>query len=330
MVLDLRNRRYVRTLATLAISLLFVVMLMWSVDWRESIRIFRNGVSLTPLLWFCIMSFVIVGGYAFRWRLLLADRIQRPTAWFASMLGLGANMVLPARGGDFLRVHYSHIASGIPYADGLGALFAEKIVDLTTIIIVGFIAVYFLTGDMRSGYEYILLASMLGTLALVFTAVVILKFFTDGLTSFLRLLFKLLRMQGFFDRHLTSVINSSARSLSISRVLLPTTITLALWFSAYALAYLFVARAVGLSLGYKDSLFILFAGALGLMIPAAPSGIGTFHASVVSAFIMLGRSSSEGLLLATAVHLLFFIIYVVPAAFILGHWHLNRLALRKS
>jgi hypothetical protein len=60
------------------------------------------------------------------------------------------------------------------------------------------------------------------------------------------------------------------------------------------------------------------------MIPAAPSGLGTFHASVVSAFIIMDRSAAEGLLVATAIHLLFFVAYVLPAAVIYGRWRLKR------
>ena len=56
------------------------------------------------------------------------------------------------------------------------------------------------------------------------------------------------------------------------------------------------------------------------MLPAAPSGVGTFHASVVSAFIFMNRSPAEGLLVATAIHLLFFVAYVVPATIFYSRW----------
>ena len=59
---------------------------------------------------------------------------------------------------------------------------------------------------------------------------------------------------------------------------------------------------------------LLFAAALGMAIPGAPSGIGTFHAAVVSAFVVLGRPASEGLVLAVAAHGVFFIGYCASAA----------------
>src|SRR4029450_11196858 len=104
----------------------------------------------------------------------------------------------------------------------------------------------------------------------------------------------------------------------------PALLTMALWLVAYSMSYILDAGFVGVNLSYAASLLLLFAGALGLMVPAAPSGIGTFHASVVSAFLLLERSASEGLLVATVIHLLFFVAYVAPAALLYGRWRLGR------
>lgn len=325
---SLRNHRSVRFLATLAISLAFVALLLMAVDWRESVRLLNNGVSITPLIGFAAMSIAIAVGYSYRWRMLLCSRINLDQSFYASLIGLGGNMVLPARGGDILRVHYSHIRGGISYAEAIGALFAEKLVDIITILAIGAISIYILAGAIQVDHEYVLLGSFVVVLALTAGIVVLLKFFTERILAFLMPPFRLFKMDRFFDLHVKSLIESAAASLSFSRTLVPAALTLALWLSAYAFAYYFIASSIGVNLGYGETLIILFAGALGLMIPAAPSGIGTFHASVVSAFIMLGKPAAEGLLLATTVHLLFFIIYVVPAVLVLGRWRLGHVALR--
>ncbi|MGR8922613.1 lysylphosphatidylglycerol synthase transmembrane domain-containing protein [Rhizobium leguminosarum] len=311
-----------------AISLVVLIFLLRAVDWEEAIRIFRGGVSVTPLLWFMLVTFGIAVGYAVRWRLLLDGKIGYGTSLVASLLGLGANMFLPARGGDFLRVHYSCVVATVPYVDAFGRLLVEKVVDLATIISVGILSLVLLGHTLNSEYRNVLLVVMVSAVIAIFVSATLVRYFGDRLIPILRPVFGVVRLQDFFDRHITNFIRNSARSLSISVTIVPATLTLVLWLSAYALAYIFVARFVGVALSYQESLFVLFAGGLGLMIPAAPSGVGTFHASVVSAFVLLGRSPSEGLLLATAVHFLFFVVYVVPAALILGHWRLNRLAPR--
>jgi hypothetical protein len=83
--------------------------------------------------------------------------------------------------------------------------------------------------------------------------------------------------------------------------------TAAIWLVLYVFAYLAVAQLVGMSLTVGEVMVLLFAAALGLAIPAAPSGIGTFHAAIVSAFVLLGKPASEGLVLAVAIHGVFFI-----------------------
>ena len=51
-----------------------------------------------------------------------------------------------------------------------------------------------------------------------------------------------------------------------------------------------------------------------MAIPAAPSGLGTFHAAIVSAFVILGRPAAEGLVLAVAFHGVFFIGFCIIGA----------------
>ncbi|WP_245487285.1 lysylphosphatidylglycerol synthase transmembrane domain-containing protein [Rhizobium leguminosarum] len=328
MIRGLFNHQRLQTLIAAAISFGFLIFLLRAVDWGEAIRIFRSGMSATSLLWFSLVTVGIAVGYALRWRLLLDGKIGYGTSLMASLLGLGANMFLPARGGDLLRVHYSRVVATVPYVDALGRLLVEKVVDLVTIISVGMFSLVLLNHTLNIEYRNVLLTVMLGAILAIFLAVILIRHFGDRLVPLLRPAFGLVRLQDFFDRHIASLIRNSARGLSLSVTIVPAVLTLVLWLSVYALAYIFVARFVGVALSYQESLFVLFVGGLGLMIPAAPSGVGTFHASVVSAFVLLGRSPSEGLLLATAVHFLFFVVYVVPAALILGHWRLNRLAPR--
>ena len=73
---------------------------------------------------------------------------------------------------------------------------------------------------------------------------------------------------------------------------------------------------------------MLWASGLGLMIPAAPSGLGVYHATVVSVFYILGRPIAEGLVLATALHLSFFVALVLPMGVLYGKWLFKKVASR--
>ena len=113
-------------------------------------------------------------------------------------------------------------------------------------------------------------------------------------------------------RHAYGPLDRLARAVRVRTLTLPILVTSSLWCGLYALAYALIGRMVGIQLGYLESLILVFVGTLGLALPAAPSGIGTFHASIVSGFLLLGREPSEGLILAVAIHGAFFIALLLP------------------
>jgi glycosyltransferase 2 family protein len=315
-------RREARTLIALGTSVVMLVFLAGVVDWQESLRILGNGVAPWLLVPFCLVAVVIVGLYGWRWRLLLEHQLSMRAGLVASLLCLGGNMFLPARGGDLVRVHYSHKASVMPHSEVLSRLLLEKVVDLLTIAVVGLIAAWLLRHSIAPSSASLLIGMTGTAFAAGLVAVLMVRLVGERLFGWLRPLFRLLRKHEHLERHVAHMVRDAAQRLTLPNLLGPLLLTMALWLLAYAPSYVLAAGFVGVTLSYQESLLILFAGALGLMVPAAPSGIGTFHVSVVSAFLLLGRSAVEGLLVATAVHLLFFLAYAVPAAILFSQWRL--------
>jgi hypothetical protein len=238
-------------------------------------------------------------------------------AFRAALIGLGGNMLLPARGGDFLRCWYSHRKTSIALSVILSRLIVEKAIDLLIIFFIGLVAsAVFYNADF---FQYIFIVSALGfTLVLSLLAVAM----TAGpqALSWVEFILTTARIPTAARQKILQTCGDITKNLSVADAAVPSFLTLAMWLSLYASAYILIAKMVGISLTYSEALVVMFAGALGLMVPAAPSGIGTFHASVVSAFVMLGRSSSEGLILGTAIHFLFLIAYVVPMLAVGGQW----------
>ena len=324
-MLSVRNsalRRDARTVIVLGISAVMLVFLANAIDWQESLRILRNGVAPWLLVPFCLLAVAIAGLYGWRWRLLLERRLSARAGLVASLLCLGGNMFLPARGGDLVRVHYSHTASAMPHSEVLSRLLLEKVVDLLTIAFLGLIAAWLLRHSIAPSSASLLLGMTGTAFAAGVVAVLMVRLVGERLIGWLGPLFRLTRKREFIERHVTHMVRDAGRRLTLANLLGPALLTMALWLMAYALSYVLAAGFVGVTLSYPESLLILFAGALGLMVPAAPSGIGTFHVSVVSAFLLLGRSASEGLLVATVIHLLFFVAYAVPAAMLYSRWRL--------
>jgi uncharacterized protein (TIRG00374 family) len=301
-----------------------IVFLVNAVDWRSAIVVFRQGISPLYLFSFLLMALGVVVAYAVRWHLLLDGNIKLSQSVVAAVLSLGGNMFLPVRGGDLLRVQFSHAVTGMSHAEVFASLVVEKIIDLVTIAGVGLVASIFLRQDQRVTHLTLLMLVAVSALALAFVAILMIQQLGPRANGWLRPVFKYLGKGEAIETHIAHLISDAREKLTLAGVSLPGILTMAMWLSVYALSYIIAAHFVGVTLTYPESLLVLFAGALGLMIPAAPSGLGTFHASVVSAFIIMDRSAAEGLLVATAIHLLFFVAYVLPAAVIYGRWRLKR------
>lgn len=97
-----------------------------------------------------------------------------------------------------------------------------------------------------------------------------------------------------------------------------------LWFLSYPLAYFLAGRLLGADLPYSHLVVITIAGALGVALPAVPSGLGVLHASLISAFLLLGRSAADGLAYATTVHLLWFLVFGSIGMLLYFRWALLR------
>jgi len=233
-------------------------------------------------------------------------------------------MFLPVRGGDLLRVQYSQKIAEIGYASLLSRLLIEKFLDFLVIVAIGILALMHIHGPSAFlGYSKSLIEITFVLVTLIIVTLVI-KYLNVILLSWFRSVFRLAGKEDFFQRHIAQLAHDARGCLNVRNMIPPFVVTLFMWLSAYALSYILAASFVGVELSYSEALLIMAAGALGLMLPAAPSGIGTFHASIVSAFLFIGRSSTEGLLVATSIHLLFFVAFALPAALICGSWRVGK------
>lgn len=318
------RKKSLNILVSSAISVFFVLILFNFVDSREIINILRHDLTPKSFLYFLSLAAFIVLIYGYRWWLLLDHKLGRRAASVSSLLCIGGNMFLPARGGDILKVHHSHMISGIPHSQILSRLIVEKIVDLLAITIIGMTGIIFLESEHLNQHLKVTFLFISALLSVTIASLIALKFFTNLLLRKLQPLFRVIGKEDFFKRHISHLFIDIRDNLSTRLVSAPIIITTIMWLTISPASYIVISDLVGVSLSYQESLLVLFAGALGLMLPAAPSGIGTFHASIVSAFVLIERPPSEGLLVGTAIHLLFFLAYAVPALIFYFRWRLTR------
>lgn len=287
-------------------------------DLADAFSVF-NGAYLAP---FILTVVLMITCFGYRWHILLSRRISLGLAVKAMLINMGGNMVLPARGGDLLRIHFSRAEGGLPVAVMLGALFTEKVADLLAICFIGAL------GAALLGLADIAHKTLFASATAVFAIVAGTAIFIRTRNSLVQRAVKwaLCRMhrESFFHAQASPLIAELGATMGLRAFSRTMAVTLVLWLGIYAVSYLGIAGLVGVRLSYPEALVVLWASGLGLMIPAAPSGLGVYHATVVSAFYFLGRPLAQGLVLGTALHISFFVALVVPMGLLYGKWLFKR------
>jgi hypothetical protein len=263
------------------------------------------------------IAFAIIAAFGWRWRTLLRARLPLPRSVLIMALGLAGNQLLPLRAGDGLRVVLSARGERAPsFHAAVSGLAMEKIFDLLAVAAFGLAsAALFAQGRIDLlGTDIVALAA-----GIVFLAVAVLFASRSGiLQRILRSGAHAFRVSPRLYRHALRPLHHLRESATPRRVAVLIAETALLWMVLYVLAYLFIARMFGIPLALSEAMVLLFAGALGLAIPAAPSGLGTFHAAFVSGFVVIGRPAADGLVLAVAIHGVFFVVFCVAGAIALA------------
>ncbi len=290
--------RLVLPLAGLAGS----ALLIWAnvdVDAVRSLLATRRP-SLLPAA-IVIMGMIVVA-FAWRWRTLLCDAVRHRDAGQVTAIGLAANQLLPLRGGDALRVALT--ARGCGLHRSVSALAMEKVLDLMAVAALG-LAVLTVT---RAATHPALAISVFSICAatLGMATLLVLSAKSQLLSRAIRQLCRNCRVPCSLYRHWACIRRAIALSLA-HRPLAALLQTVVIWFVLYAMVYAAIGMLIGVGLSIPDIAVLLFAGAIGLALPGAPSGLGTYHAAIASAFVLLERPFNEGLALAITAHAVFFV-----------------------
>jgi uncharacterized membrane protein YbhN (UPF0104 family) len=201
------------------------------------------------------MAGVMLG--AVRWRSLLAAGgvdAPAPRLFAALTIGSAVNNVVPARGGDAVRVESAHQLTGAPRLAIAGTMLSERIFD-------GFVlALLIVTGALLAGVGGAFLwvggvvAASIGVAALVFG-----------------------RLGG---RRLRGRLSGLEDGLAVFRtpraIAAPLLVTSGIWL-ADVVMYGALARGFHLDVSFAAILLLVGAGNLALAIPGAAAGLGSFE-----------------------------------------------------
>ena len=275
------------------ISLVFLDLVFAQIEWGVLLGALAeaNYWMLLPSLALVVVS-LFLRTWRWQWLLRSVGRVPFGPAFRAACIGIGANMVLPARAGEFLRAYAIGRSTGISKTAAFATLVVERIFDGLTILL-SLVVVVLLVGVESPVLKRI---GIVGGL-FYFGALAGVSLFYFRQTWFTSIVERLLperwatRASNLLDSFATGldVLRDGRQLLIVSLQSLLTWFVIALSFYPVMLAFDFGA-AVPL---YAPFLLVPLL-ALGLTIPAAPGGVGIMqYMSVLALQLSFGAVGAE-------------------------------------
>jgi uncharacterized protein (TIRG00374 family) len=248
--------------------------------WRDIRRL--PGWSVAAALGFVLLNTAFI---ALRWRYLFAAaRYQTSTRRLFKIfcVGAGANNILPARGGDLLRIESVREHYRIPPFITAGTLFAERLLDGVVL------SVWILMGALMIGETGTLLLSGIGLSAGTALGVVLVAIAARRPERAEEVVWKVTKRLpqrwhsrvGRWTANFVEGLGAFRARKPLVRVLWTSA---AIWLANFGL-YVVIGKGYGVDLGIGGYFLLEGVGNLALGVPATAAGLGSFdYLTLVSA-----------------------------------------------
>jgi glycosyltransferase 2 family protein len=228
---------------------------------------------------------------AWRWQIILRPvaAIPYPAVARALLVGYGLNAILPARLGELFRAEFLKTSFGLDRVSALTSIVIERLFDGLMVVTCLFIGL--LLGAAARQNAGILI-DVLVTGSTIFGLMLVVALCLAGpLMSRVFAHLPWLSAQAVMVQRGLEVLRSW-RTIEVAALTL-------IIYLPDALALWFVVKAVGLGLGFADTLVLLGVASLSTIVPSGPAFIGTLQFAYARAIEFAGAPRAVGVAAAT-------------------------------
>jgi len=306
------------SLLGLLIGLACLAILLRQVDLKQSWNALgglRGPFMLVPLAVF----FVNLPLRAWRWHLIFPAEDRPSFVSCLTVLGIGnmANFLLPGRAGDLARCALVGKRGTLAESSRtLATLAVEKVLDGLALLGMILFSIWALHPPPWV-LQLVRIATLIFGTALVL--LVVLRYRAEALVVLIRRISRWLHLSSLeqkFDSLLTSFIDGLSAITSADRMALLLLMTAAIWITEASLIW-GLAKALLLPATLKSAVIASAVLGLGLMIPAAPGGLGTYELFGTEAFKLVGMAATSALALTVVIHAWVYIVNVAAGTALL-------------
>lgn len=285
------------------ISGVFVYLAFRGIDFSELAASFQsaNYSYMIP-----VVLAVLVSHYlrCFRWGVIL-DRLvhfNQKKLFVIGSIGFMAVGMLPARLGEFARPYLVKQSSGTRMTATMATIVVERIFDMLSLMLLMFIVL------LKISLPPIITRTGLTALAVTLVLFVVLLVLSVKREFSQKTIERLLRrlptrLATLLERLVHSFLEGLQILPDIKKTVTVGVLSLVIWL-VLALSNYLLFFSFGFKLSIVNAFAILVIVALGVMIPAAPGFVGTFHFACVLGLTTFGVAKSEALSFAIVIHFL--------------------------
>lgn len=263
-----------------------------------------------PLMLVPLAAFVLnIPLRAWRWHLIFPSTSRPGLGACLTVLGIGnmANFLLPGRAGDLARCVLVGRAGSLDESTRtLATLAVEKVLDGLALVAMVLFSVWALHPPH---WVLALLRIAIGIFGGALILLVILRYRTRVLIGYVRRAFRFVHLSALgerFDGLLTSFADGLSAVNSTGQMLTLLLMTAAIWATEVGLVW-GLALGLNLAVSFRSAMVASAVLGLGLMIPGAPGGLGTYELFGTEAFKLAGLAASSALALTVVIHAWVFI-----------------------
>ena len=284
--------------------LLGVVILYWIYGNFDFTRI-TEALKSMDMWWFwvsCVFGVLSHAIRGWRWRLTLAPLGFKPAndnCVYSIFIAYAANLVVP-RVGEVSRCVVLERYDKVPFAQSLGTLVSERLVDTLMVFLITFAAV---VSQWKVFHAFLLEAG--GISSGVFSSVGRMAVLLLSILAVALVLYFIIRKMSLWTRIKSFIAHFWEGFISLSKMRnfwLFIIETVGIWFCYFMQFYLcFFCFDFSSGLSVAAALLLFVAGSVAVVVPT-PNGAGPWHFAVMSIMMLYGVSSTDAGAFALIVH----------------------------
>jgi len=266
----------------------------------------------------CLLAWLLRG---LRYKVILAGIGIQCSFLFSTgciFISQTANLIVPARLGDMVRVFMLKHEYGTGISQGISSLVVERVFDIVTVALLGAVSLLFVFSVPDEFFWLIILALVLGV----------------GFFLFLSISNRFVSTNRYVNILLAMLDQIRQVSLSLKSIIALSTSSIVIWLLDVFVCLL-VAMMFGVSIPFAVVMLAIVVGNLVKAVPLTPGGVGTYELAVAAILTAAGVEPAVATLIAVIDHLIKNLVTLgggVIAIYLFGNWVLEAIksAFRKE